>query len=166
MTHVGPERQVTSGQTWSIALQSTEGPSSFDENASSTWSVRRRIAVVGLVACTVIALAVMAFFANGVMVPYRLMRAQTETRQVANFVESYLAFQEALPGSLEDLVHPPGGMAPLMREIPLDPWRRPYVFVRCDQKSSFAIYSMGPDRRAGTDDDVYSRNVDPLERCR
>lgn len=44
----------------------------------------------------------------------------------------------------------------LMQEIPPDPWGNPYAYRYPAQKSSdpYDIYSFGPDRLEGTDDDI------------
>jgi general secretion pathway protein G len=44
----------------------------------------------------------------------------------------------------------------LKGDVPLDPWQHPYVY-ECPGKhnpSSYDLYSVGPDAREGTDDDV------------
>jgi general secretion pathway protein G len=48
----------------------------------------------------------------------------------------------------------------LQKEIPLDPWGHPYIY-ECPGKHNTAGYdlsSMGPDGRAGTDDDITNWN--------
>ena len=44
----------------------------------------------------------------------------------------------------------------MQKSIPLDPWRNEYVYVYPGKKnsSSYDIYSVGPDGRAGTEDDI------------
>ncbi|MDB6030336.1 MAG: xcpT 8 [Verrucomicrobiales bacterium] len=62
---------------------------------------------------------------------------------------------------LTDLVQPPrdsqNWRGPYMKtDVPGDPWGHPYVY-ECPGKrnpSSYDLYSIGPDGRAGTDDDV------------
>ncbi|HEX3817062.1 MAG TPA: type II secretion system major pseudopilin GspG [Chthoniobacterales bacterium] len=43
----------------------------------------------------------------------------------------------------------------LFKEMPVDPWNNPYIYVSPGQKdpSGFDLYSAGPDRKAGTADD-------------
>ena len=86
--------------------------------------------------------------------------------QIAGFSTSLDAF-EVDTGSypkgsegLMDLVQAPsdatGWKGPYMKEIPVDPWQRPYVYV-CpgrNNPSSYDIYSLGSDGREGTEDDV------------
>jgi general secretion pathway protein G len=62
---------------------------------------------------------------------------------------------------LADLVQAPrdaqNWRGPYMKtDVPADPWNHPYVY-ECPGKrnpSSYDLYSIGPDGRAGTDDDV------------
>jgi general secretion pathway protein G len=62
---------------------------------------------------------------------------------------------------LTDLVQPPrdaqNWRGPYMKtDVPADPWNHPYVY-ECPGKrnpSSYDLYSIGPDGRAGTEDDV------------
>ncbi len=51
--------------------------------------------------------------------------------------------------------HPERGRR-LLAELPLDPWGNPYIYVCPAQRSGhgFDLYSLGPDRKAGTEDDV------------
>jgi general secretion pathway protein G len=62
---------------------------------------------------------------------------------------------------LEALVTRPGGDAPrrwtqLLREIPLDPWGSPYKYYWPGKKNpkGFDLFSFGPDRQEGTEDDI------------
>lgn len=45
----------------------------------------------------------------------------------------------------------------IMRAVPNDPWGNPYRYVYPGKKNtgSFDIYSDGPDKQQGTEDDVY-----------
>jgi general secretion pathway protein G len=55
------------------------------------------------------------------------------------------------PAALEDL--PKQG---LLRRLPLDPWGEKYVYVcPAPNANGFDVYSKGPDRVAGTDDDIH-----------
>ncbi len=65
---------------------------------------------------------------------------------------------------LEDLVVQPSDTpdwhGPYMDEIPLDPWGNPYVYDYPGKHNTrgFDLYSMGPDGRAGNEDDVTNWN--------
>jgi general secretion pathway protein G len=93
----------------------------------------------------------------------RIAAAQT---QIASFKTALDAF-EVDTGSypkgsagLMDLVQQPreaqGWKGPYINEVPLDPWQHPYVYV-CpgrNNPSSYDLYSLGPDGREGTEDDI------------
>jgi general secretion pathway protein G len=44
----------------------------------------------------------------------------------------------------------------LMQKVPLDPWQLPYIYENPGKhnQDSFDLYSAGPDRKPGTDDDI------------
>ncbi|MBN2327091.1 MAG: type II secretion system major pseudopilin GspG [Candidatus Omnitrophica bacterium] len=61
---------------------------------------------------------------------------------------------------LNDLVEQPNNAknwrGPYMKEIPNDPWENEYVYENPGKHNSngYDLYSMGPDGRSGTDDDI------------
>jgi len=61
---------------------------------------------------------------------------------------------------LADLLTPPKNATnwrgPYIKEIPNDPWGNPYVYENPGKNNlaGFDIYSVGPDTRAGTEDDI------------
>jgi len=62
---------------------------------------------------------------------------------------------------LEALVRNPGNLeswksAYLSKEVPKDPWGKPYVYRCPGQHGDFDLLSVGPDGAEGTDDDVVS----------
>ncbi len=62
-----------------------------------------------------------------------------------------------LPATLDDLVRegPPEGGGRYLRQVPLDPWGRPYSYAVIDPRiGAFDLRSAGPDTLPGTDDDV------------
>lgn len=65
-------------------------------------------------------------------------------------VRLHVLLHDALPAALTDLV----GQGAL-EELPLDPWGSPYRLVVVDAAArTFRVESDGPDRKAGTDDDL------------
>jgi general secretion pathway protein G len=44
----------------------------------------------------------------------------------------------------------------MLEQVPLDPWQTPYVYENPGKHNpnSFDLYSAGPDRKPGTDDDI------------
>lgn len=61
---------------------------------------------------------------------------------------------------LQDLLTPPKNAdnwrGPYMDEVPNDPWNQPYVYENPGKMNvaGFDLYSVGPDGRANTDDDI------------
>lgn len=102
-------------------------------------------------------MAIVGFFAVDALENSRIKTTQTEVAQISQFIEAYYTFQEEMPDSLDDLVNPPGGMSPVTREIPLDPWDNDYQYNKTGN-TEFELYSMGPDGNSGSDDDIYPPN--------
>ena len=86
--------------------------------------------------------------------------------QIAGFSTALDAFEVdtgAYPKGSEglmDLVQAPsdaqGWKGPYMKEIPLDPWGKPYIYV-CpgrNNPTSYDLFSVGADGREGTEDDI------------
>ncbi len=94
-------------------------------------------------------------------------RVTAATSQIATFgtaLDSFEIDTGSYPrgkSGLQDLVTTPreatGWKGPYMKsDIPLDPWQNPYVY-ECPGKNnptSYDLMSMGPDGRAGTEDDI------------
>ena len=93
----------------------------------------------------------------------RVTAAQT---QIANFEVALNAFEvdngyyPKGKNGLMDLVQQPkdaqGWHGPYLKDIPLDPWKNPYIY-ECPgrhNEDSFDIMSMGFDGRAGNEDDI------------
>ncbi|WP_019676868.1 type II secretion system major pseudopilin GspG [Arsukibacterium perlucidum] len=55
---------------------------------------------------------------------------------------------------------PEGGF---IRRLPKDPWNEDYILVSPGQLGRIDVYSKGPDRVAGTDDDIGNWNLDAAE---
>jgi general secretion pathway protein G len=53
-----------------------------------------------------------------------------------------------------------GWKGPYMKDVPADPWGRPYVYVSPGRNNpnSYDLYSLGADGREGTEDDVTNWN--------
>jgi len=64
------------------------------------------------------------------------------------------------PKSLQDLIQQPSNAknwhGPYLESLPVDPWGNPYVYVYPGRHnpSGYDLYSVGPDGKAGTDDDI------------
>ena len=81
-------------------------------------------------------------------------RALGDLKAIEQQVSEYYQRYGELPTRLPDLRETPDGVA-LIEEVPLDPWRAPYVLRRFDR--DVVIYSAGPDLIIGSDDDVHLR---------
>jgi general secretion pathway protein G len=55
---------------------------------------------------------------------------------------------------------PEGGF---VRRLPKDPWNEDYILVSPGQLGRIDVYSKGPDRVAGTEDDIGNWNLDEAE---
>ncbi|MDX1676318.1 type II secretion system major pseudopilin GspG [Arsukibacterium sp.] len=55
---------------------------------------------------------------------------------------------------------PEGGF---IRRLPKDPWNEDYILVSPGQLGRIDVYSKGPDRVAGTDDDIGNWNLDAAD---
>ncbi len=82
----------------------------------------------------------------------RQQRARADLDELMRYVRLYLLEQNALPGSLDDLVK-----QGFLDQLPGDPWGRPYRLVVEDATAKrFRVASDGPDGKAGTADDLGS----------
>ncbi|MGC9328196.1 MAG: type II secretion system major pseudopilin GspG [Candidatus Hinthialibacter sp.] len=93
----------------------------------------------------------------------KVTAAQT---QIANFeivldaFEVDNGFYPKGSDGLNDLVEQPNEAknwrGPYMKEIPTDPWENDYIYENPGKHNTngYDLYSMGPDGRSGTDDDI------------
>jgi general secretion pathway protein G len=95
--------------------------------------------------------------------------AKTQIRAFKGPLSAYRLDMGDFPQSLDGLRVQPGGAAQgewngpyLDREVPLDPWRRPYQYVYPGQHDPDMpdISSAGPDGVFGNEDDITSWGVD------
>jgi general secretion pathway protein G len=86
--------------------------------------------------------------------------AQMSTLRAA--ISQYKTLNRTLPGNLDALVNPPGNARVkrklVKEEAIMDPWNNKYI-LRSPGKNgaSYDIYSIGPDKKEGSDDDVVSQ---------
>jgi general secretion pathway protein G len=93
----------------------------------------------------------------------RLAAAQTQISSFSTALDAFEVDNGYYPkgkSGLRDLVVAPrdanNWKGPYIKEIPLDPWGDEYSY-ECPGKhnpTGYDIMSMGPDKRAGTDDDI------------
>lgn len=84
----------------------------------------------------------------------RLQDARIQVSQLANGLEEYRVMIGEYPQSLDGLTNPPRGLSPIRREVPNDPWGNPFQYRR-QSADSYELFSMGPDGRSGTEDDIF-----------
>ncbi len=77
--------------------------------------------------------------------------AELQIRSLQNQVDQYFlhASPRQLPDGLQDLVS-----AHIAQQVPVDPWGTPYIY-RKKSATDYEVFSAGPDKKAGTLDDVH-----------
>jgi len=95
----------------------------------------------------------------GQLAKAKIATAHTQMKNIGEALELYKLSYHNYPSTsegLQALASPKGGGAPIMREIPKDPWDRDYVYIYPGQNNqgSFDIMSYGDDGVAGGGDDV------------
>ncbi len=81
--------------------------------------------------------------------------ARMQMRKIGDAVDLYRLTERRLPDSLDVLTElDPETHAPLLRKIPLDPWKSEYAYRRFLAERAYQIRCSGRDRRADTDDDL------------
>lgn len=83
--------------------------------------------------------------------------AQISTLRTA--VVQYKTMNRTLPPTLDALVNPPGNARKrklVKEEAILDPWNNKYLYRSPGKNgTAYDIYSAGPDKKEGTEDDVF-----------
>jgi general secretion pathway protein G len=93
------------------------------------------------------------------------VRAQADIQAIATQLKIYEALNGFLPTTEQGLqalvTRPDTDPKPtqwhqLLPKIPMDPWHQPYLYENPGKHNSesFDLYSAGPDRKPGTDDDI------------
>jgi general secretion pathway protein G len=90
--------------------------------------------------------------------------AQVQVHAIDQASERYRAVVGEYPMTVEDLNQLPGNLTaskwggPYIEDIPADPWGNPYQYVYPGQHNAHLdkpdIWSWGPDRQSGTEDDL------------
>jgi general secretion pathway protein G len=110
-------------------------------------------------------LAAAVHFMGGNVSYAREVRVKADLDSITTQLKMYEAMNGFLPSTeqgLDSLVTRPDSdpkptqWRQLMDKMPLDPWQQPYVYENPGKhnQNSFDLYSMGPDRKPGTDDDI------------
>jgi|AntRauTorckE6833_2_1112554.scaffolds.fasta_scaffold25067_1 general secretion pathway protein G len=99
----------------------------------------------------------------------KLQRVSSDFNSISVTLDTYKLNAGSYPSTsqgLEALVNKPSS-APkprlwtkLMKEVPADPWLQPYQYRNPGKidTSTYEIYTMGPDKQAGTEDDMSSQD--------
>ena len=99
-------------------------------------------------------MTLVGFFAVGALQNSKIKKAETQVGQIVQFLDVYYVTIGEYPQSLDDLTEPPGGMSPIVEEIPQDPWGNDYEYRRTNS-DSYELFSNGPDGSGGSEDDIY-----------
>jgi len=88
--------------------------------------------------------------------------AEAQMSTIRTMIVQYKTLNRTLPPSLEALVTPPGNARvkrKLMKEEGImDPWNNKYMYRSPGKDgTAYDIYSVGPDKKEGSEDDVVSR---------
>jgi general secretion pathway protein G len=90
----------------------------------------------------------------------RQTAAHADLSSIKTALDAYEVDNGFYPKSLQDLIQQPNNArnwhGPYLESLPQDPWGNPYVysFPGRHNPNAFDIYSIGPDAKAGTDDDI------------
>jgi general secretion pathway protein G len=90
----------------------------------------------------------------------RQAAAHADLSSIKTALDAYEVDNGFYPKSLQDLIQPPSNAknwhGPYLDNLPVDPWGNPYVyaFPGRHNPNGFDLSSVGPDGKAGTDDDI------------
>jgi len=96
----------------------------------------------------------------------RINAAKIDIQTLMDAIETYATVEGRYPTSdegIELLTEPTANQPePLRETVPMDPWRRPYEYIRPGHDAPFDIYSLGADGMAGgegIDADISSEDL-------
>lgn len=127
---------------------------------SPAFTLVEMMLVLGIIALLVGAGAVMF---TDVLGQGKRGRAKADISTITSALRSYESQSLILPSTaqgLNALVERPSGnpapqsWSPILKKLPLDPWRNPYQYRRpgSKDKGGFDLFSMGPDGQESADD--------------
>ena len=126
--------------------------------ARNAFTLMEMMLVLAIIALLI---AVGAVTLTNVQEGAEITTAQAQIQTIKTAMISYKNHNRRLPAQLEDLVKPPADAKVKRRYIEdqgiLDPWGEKYQMRSPGKKSgeAYDLYSMGPDKKDGTEDDVY-----------
>lgn len=158
----------TSGCTpWMVAAQN--GPSSRGRLRRGGFTLIELLVVIAIIA-TLAAVVAPTLFGN--VGEARRSTAKSQIQILALALDAYRIDNDAYPSTGQGLqalrTVPVGGDPPpnwkgpyLRQEVPLDPWKRPYLYVApgVSNAGGYDLYTLGKDGRpggAGEDEDITS----------
>jgi type II secretory pathway pseudopilin PulG len=103
-----------------------------------------------------IALIVLVFSSMGtIMDAAKIKAAKVQLEGIETPIEQYVIEHGEYPATLDDLRG--NGSKQYIEGFNSDPWGRPYEYERLGgrRKNGYRLYSVGPDGKRGTKDDVY-----------
>ena len=111
------------------------------------------VVIIGLVA-SVVGVAVFGQLADA-----QKQTAQTQIKNISDALDLYKLANRKYPSTaegLQSLISPKGGQAPVMDNIPQDPWGNDYVYIYpgTGNANGFDLISYGPDGTQGGGDDI------------
>ena len=90
----------------------------------------------------------------------RQAAAHADLSSIKTALDAFEVDNGYYPKSLQDLVQQPSNAknwhGPYLDSLPQDPWQNPYVYTYPGRhnSSSYDLMSVGPDGKAGSDDDI------------
>ncbi|MGH7991974.1 MAG: type II secretion system major pseudopilin GspG [Limisphaerales bacterium] len=90
----------------------------------------------------------------------RQAAAHADLSSIKTALDAYEVDNGFYPKGLQDLIQQPSNAknwhGPYLDNLPVDPWNNPYVYAYPGRHNpnGFDLSSVGPDGKAGTDDDV------------
>jgi len=90
----------------------------------------------------------------------RQAAAHADLSSIKTALDAFEVDNGYYPKSLQDLVQQPSNAknwhGPYLDSLPQDPWQNPYVYTYPGRRnsSSYDLMSVGPDGKAGSDDDI------------
>lgn len=126
--------------------------------ARNAFTLMEMMLVLAIIALLI---AVGAVTLTNVQESAEITTAQAQINTIKTAMISYKNHNRAMPSELEHLIKPPANAKIKRRYIEdqgiIDPWGEKYQLRSPGKKSGdpFDLYSMGPDKKDGTDDDVY-----------
>ena len=87
----------------------------------------------------------------------RVKAAKGDIHTLQTAIDLYaLDHNDKFPKQLSELMTPPSGRKPYLKQLKKDPWSNDYVYVFPGKhfQDSYDVFSKGPDGQEGTEDDV------------